>query len=131
MNSKQIIKQTYQDMMKPYQGLYSQRTNIMARPYFDQFADEKTKRFVTALLDPDIFWEAIGPDGITYPFDDSRFGLSEEQRVELVSRINDFDNRRAKAMAILILEEDDAALGQMVREQITAYIHKCKIDEDI
>jgi len=83
---------------------------------------------------PDLIWEAIGIDGMTYTFDDSRFDKTKEERELIQERVNYRDNDQITSIAGLILAADDAdtlnidvdpydaVLGSIVRNQITDYL---------
>jgi len=88
----------------------------------------KEHRLETLLSDPDNVFEAIGPDGIKYPFNDCFLGKTEHERAALRKRINDFDDNLARQLAVLIITKDDAELGRILRVQAEQYFKK-SIDE--
>jgi len=90
------------------------------------------------LQDSNTIWEALSADGVTYPFNDSRFGKSEKTRFEIVEEVNAFDKERALSIANLILlhEEEiengntenaialDTCIGAIVRNQVIGHMKR-------
>jgi len=80
---------------------------------------------------PDLIWEAIGPDGMTYTFDDSRFNKTKEEKEIIQERVNFRDKDQVMNIGALIIMADDvdnlgadACLGAIVRKQITDYLKR-------
>jgi len=93
------------------------------------------------LRDPAAIWEAMSADGITYPFDDNRVGLSESDRQDLQDKINGYDDAVAMSIGDLIAAHGeahefgqlavDAALGEIVRKQILGHLERMPESEGL
>ena len=88
----------------------------------------KAHRFETLLADPDTLWEAIGPDGIKYPFSTNMLCRTEVERAEIRRRMKLFDEHLARQIATLIATKDDAELGRIIRSMAEQYLEGA-IDE--
>ena len=73
------------------------------------------------LSNPVTLWESISIDGVQYPFDDSRYNKTPDERAIIQNKINQHDNEKAAQIAALIEAEDDAGLGKLIREQAIGY----------
>ena len=82
----------------------------------------KAHRLETLLANPDNLWEAIGPDAIKYPFNDSMLGKTEAEREETRRHINSFDQHLSRQLATLIITQDDAELGRIIRDMAEQYL---------
>lgn len=82
----------------------------------------KAHRLETLLANPDSLWESIGPDAIKYPFNDSMLGKTEAEREETRKHINSFDQHLARQLATLIITQDDAELGRIIRDMAEQYL---------
>ena len=104
--------------------------SIHVSPYFNgvMIDDSENKKALRAELNnTDVLWEAIGPDGIEYPFPTCRYNSTDEERVKIVAMVNAFDDVLARKLAGLIMMDtmtSDAAIGKIIREQAIAYAQK-------
>jgi len=90
------------------------------------------------LQDTDAIWEALSIDGVSYPFDNSRFGKSDEQRMEIAEQVKVFDDERAICIANFILANQmamdtgliddaisaDAVIGAIIRKQVVGHMER-------
>ena len=81
----------------------------------------------TLLSDPEFIWEAMSIEGVSYPFDDSRYNKTKALREEIQGMVNEYDRVMALHIGELVSMGDDAELGRLVREQIEA--HAIKVTE--
>ena len=80
---------------------------------------------------PDLIWEGMGIQGMTYDFDDSRYDKTKEEKEIIQERVNFREKDQITNIGALIIMADDkdnlgadACLGAIVRKQITDYLKK-------
>jgi|14BtaG_2_1085337.scaffolds.fasta_scaffold00447_25 hypothetical protein len=94
---------------------------------FAQLQPQEKKSALDSLdADQDLYWEAVGPDGILYQFNDSVFDQngnvkSKHERKALSKKRAAHDAEIHKKMIAAIRSSNDAELGKMFREQAINY----------
>lgn len=112
--------------------MHDREQMLRDREYSEENDTNELDKLVKILRDPDAFFEAVGPDGITYPFDDNFYQKTEKQRETIRAQINDYHTVMVNQMVNAIhaaAEADkptlqkiaDAALGKVFREQALAH----------
>tara|TARA_R110002094_G_scaffold130528_1_gene124041 strand:- start:136 stop:453 length:318 start_codon:yes stop_codon:yes gene_type:complete len=81
--------------------------------------EERVNEIVEELLDDDyLLWEAAGPDGVDQNFFAPKGAAS-----------NVADLSRADEIRVAILEEADAELGRIMRDQVVGYLTRIATDD--
>ena len=87
-------------------------------------------KLLKAATNPDIIWEAIGPDGVQYPFPTNTIAMSDEQRAETKRLMAMHDDNLALQISLAIITENKSALMDLMRPNFMAYIKHVSEMED-
>ena len=90
----------------------------------EEYRNSVQLKYEALLCDPELINEALGADGILYPF--SRVGLLEDVR----KREREYENGTYYLyIAAAVMHKDATALGALLLEQIAAYIMDMAIEK--
>ena len=83
--------------------------------------DLRVSQVAKLMRSADFIWEAVSVDGVVYPFDTNRYGMSENQRTENIIKCNEYDIALAMKISELNMNGDYTELGRLIGKQIDAH----------
>jgi hypothetical protein len=90
----------------------------------EEYRNSVQLKYEALLCDPELINEAIGADGIQYPF--GRHGLLEDVRKRELEYEND---TYYPYIAAAVMHKDATALGALILDQITNYVMGMAIEK--
>ena len=114
----------YEEAMTRIEAGESRAERVAAYKKTQDYKDDVAHVLTKLAADPDKVCEAIGPDGIRYPFSTNIIGVNVEQRINVRAEIDRWDKAFYGAIGAAILTKDAATIGELILRHAAPYLEE-------